>query len=145
MFNFKKQYKRMNFRLSVKTVLIFATIAIGIASCAKDATVDDDAVERRVLAAHITTVYKDTIKPLPSGAYLITNKKGTGKEVTETSAVFIRYSTLDLKNNYQQTNIEDIAKNVGGFSYASYYGPTLFEMGTYSMMSGMEDAFKRGK
>jgi len=131
----------MNFRLSVKTVLIFATTAMVVASCAKDVTVDADAAERRVLAAYITTVYKDTIKPLSSGAYLITNKKGTGKEVTDTSKIFVRYSTLDLKNTYEQTNVEEIAKNVGGFSYASYYGPTLFEMGNYSMMAGMEDAF----
>lgn len=131
----------MNFRLSINRAFLFAAATMVIASCAKDATEVAGAMERRVLAAHITTVYKDTIKPLPSGVYIITNKKGTGKEIKETSAVFIRYSTLDLKNNYEQTNIEEIAKNVGGFSYASYYGPSLFEMGTYSMMGGMEDAF----
>ncbi|MFA6770970.1 MAG: FKBP-type peptidyl-prolyl cis-trans isomerase, partial [Bacteroidales bacterium] len=76
-----------------------------------------------------------------SGAYLITNKKGVGKQVKETSAVFVRHSTLDLKNNYEQTSVEEIAKNVGGFSYGAYYGPVLFEMGNYSMMTGIEEAF----
>lgn len=131
----------MNFRLSLKRVLIFAAAAVIVVSCAKDATIDVDAVERRVLSAHITSVYKDSIKPLSSGAYLITNKKGSGKKISDTSAVFVKYSVLDLNGEYLQTNIEEIAKNVGGFSYASYFGPTLFEMGTYSMMVGLEEAF----
>lgn len=131
----------MNFRFNLKRVLLFAAVALVVASCAKDAKEDADAIEKSVLAAHISTVYKDSIKPLPSGAYLITNKKGTGKEVKATSAVFIKYSTLDLKNIYEQTNVEEVAKNVGGFSYASYYGPSLFEMGNLSMMIGMEEAF----
>lgn len=133
----------MNFRLSVKRLLIFAATAMVVASCAKDAKEDVDAAERRILSAHITTVYKDSIKPLPSGVYLITNKKGTGKEIKPTSAVFVMYSTLDLKNVYEQTNVEEIAKNAGGFSFASYYGPSLFELGTLSMMGGLEEAFLR--
>lgn len=131
----------MNFRLSIKRALLFAAAAAVVTSCAKDATEDISAMERRVLSAHITTIYKDTIKPLPEGVYLITNKKGTGKIVKENSSVFVKYSILDLKNVYEQTNVEEIAKNVGGFSYSSYYGPTLFEMGNLSMMRGMEAAF----
>ena len=108
----------MNFKLSLKRVLIFAATAVVILSCAKDAKRDEDAAERRVLSAHIKSVYKDSIKPLSSGAYLITNKKGSGKKIEENSSVFIRYSVLDLNYVYKQTNIKEIAKNVGGFSYA---------------------------
>lgn len=133
----------MNFKLSLKRALIFAAAAVVILSCAKDAKSDKDAVEKRVLSAHIKSVYKDSINPLPSGVYLIINKKGSGKKVEENSSVFIRYSVLDLNNVYKQTNVEEIAKNVGGFSYASYFGPSLFELGNYSMMVGLEEAFMK--
>lgn len=131
----------MDFVARIKGALVAAALVLLAASCAKEAKQIEDAVERRVLAAHLTTVYKDTLKELPSGSYLMTKKKGDGKLVTLSSSVFVKYSRLNLKNEYDQTNIEEIAKNVGGFSYSNYYGPSLFEIGNYTLSKGMEEAF----
>lgn len=131
----------MNFGTNVKVALLFAATMMLFASCAKEPKEEDDAVERRVLAAHITAVYKDTLQQLPSGCFVMTKKKGIGKLVEANSSFFVKYSRMNLKNEYDQTNIEEIAKNVGGFAYTNYYGPTLYEVGNYTMIKGMEEAF----
>ncbi len=131
----------MNTRFRIYTALLSAFAVSLLASCAKEVTDSADTIEKRVLDAHIKVVYKDTISPLPSGVYVITNKKGTGRAVGEKSSVFVKYSTLDLKNNYLSTNHEEIAKNAGGFSHGTYYGATLFELGNLSMIKGLEEAF----
>src|SRR3989339_180123 len=120
--------------------LAFAAMFI-VSSCAKDVAESSDSIEKKVLEAHIKVVYNDTIAPLSTGVYVITNKKGTGREIKEGSSFFVRYSTLDLKNNYITTSRDDIAKQVGGFSYANYYGPVLFEMSNYTLIRGLEEAF----
>lgn len=131
----------MNTRYRIDFALIFLVIMIVLSSCAKEVTESTDALEKRILDAHIKVVYKDTIKPLSSGVYVINNIKGSGKEIKEKSCVFVRYSKLSLKNVYEQTSMEEIAKNVGGFAYSNYYGPVLFELGNISMMKGMEQGF----
>jgi FKBP-type peptidyl-prolyl cis-trans isomerase len=119
----------------------FAAMLI-VSSCAKDVAESADSIEKKVLDAHIKVVYNDTITPLSTGVYVITNKKGTGRQIKDGSSFFVRYSTLDLKNNYITTNRDDIAKQVGGFSYANYYGPVLFEMSNYTLVRGLEEAFR---
>ena len=122
-------------------MLLSLVAVLFVSSCAKEVVEDSDTTERRLIAAHVSVFYKDTIAPLSSGAYVITNKKGTGREIGPNSSVYIRYSTLDLRNNYLTSSLEEVAKNVGGFSYANYYGPVLFEMGNLTMMKGLEEAF----
>ncbi len=127
-------------RILSNSLSAFAAI-ITLMSCAKEVAESADSIEKKVLDAHIKVVYKDTITPLSTGVYVINNKKGTGKEIKEGSSFFVRYSTLDLKNNYITTSRDDIAKQVGGFSYANYYGPVLFEMSNYTLIRGLEEAF----
>ena len=131
----------MNTRYRIDFALIFSVMIIVLSSCAKEVIESTDTLERRILEAHISVVYKDTLQTLPSGVYLMNRKKGSGKEVKANSSVFVRYSKLSLKNVYEQTSVEEIAKNVGGFAYANYYGPVLFELGNITMMKGMEEAF----
>lgn len=119
----------------------FAAMLI-VSSCAKDVAESSDSIEKKVLDAHMKVVYNDTVAPLSTGVYVITNKKGTGREIKEGSSFFVRYSTLDLKDNYITTSRDDIAKQVGGFSYANYYGPVLFEMSNYTLIRGLEEAFR---
>lgn len=131
----------MNFTINVRKSLLILTAMFLFSSCAKEQKEDNDAVEKRVLAAHLTVVYKDSLKPLPSGSYVMTRSKGDGKGVTAESAVFVKYSRLNLRDEYDQTNVEEIAKNAGGYSTGNYYGPTLYELGNYSMSKGLEEAF----
>ncbi len=125
--------------------LLFSLSFLFITSCAKEITESSDSIEKRMLEAHVTVVYKDTISPLPSGIYLINERKGTGKSVSDSSAVFVKYSTQDLQNNYLSTTYENISKQVGSFSYSNYYGPVLMELGNYTLINGLEEGLKTMK
>lgn len=122
--------------------IISASLAVSIlaTSCAKDQKIDVDDIEKEIINAHIKVVHKDTLKPLSTGVYVLTEKKGTGKEIKKENSVYVRYSTLSLNGNYVTTSREEIAKQVGGFAYSNYYGPVLFEMNNYTLIKGVEEA-----
>jgi len=109
-------------------------------SCAVEPKVDPDDSERRSLGAYLSVVYNDTLNSTPSGAYVMERKRGSGEEVKRVSHAFVKYAKINFKGEYEQTNIEEIAKFAGGYSAASYYGPTLFEVGNFTQTKGMEEA-----
>ncbi|MFA5850772.1 MAG: FKBP-type peptidyl-prolyl cis-trans isomerase [Bacteroidales bacterium] len=128
----------MNRFLRSGTVL-FASIAVLI-SCSKEITESSDSVEKRLLDAYIKVVYNNSIQPTTSGMYILTQTAGNGDPVKKTGGVFVRYSTLDLKNNYLSTTYDNVAKVAGGYADSTYYGPVLFEMGNYTLIRGLEEA-----
>ncbi len=132
---------RMNTRHRLNFALFFIIVALFLSSCAKEVVESSDSIEKRILESYISVVHKDTIQPLPSGVYIINSKKGTGASFKENSSAFVRYSTLDLKGNYLSTTNESIAKQLGSFSYANYYGPILLELDNYTLIKGLEEAF----
>jgi len=130
-------YKRlMNNILKFGSIFFFSMVAF---SCAREVEESADSVEKRVLDAYIKVVHKDTLQPTASGLYMIPVKTGTGMPVENLNGVYVRYSTLDLKDNYISTTDANIAKQVGGFSYATYYGPYLFETGYNTIIKGLEE------
>jgi FKBP-type peptidyl-prolyl cis-trans isomerase len=54
--------------------------------------------------------------------------------------VYVRYSVTDLKNNYNTTTREDIAKQLGTYAKSTYYGPVLWETGYNTIIEGVEEA-----
>jgi len=118
---------------------LFASIAVLI-SCSKEITESTDSVEKRLLDAYIKVVYNNSIQPTTSGMYIVTQTAGNGDPVKKTGGVFVRYSTMDLKNNYLSTTYENVAKLAGGYADSTYYGPVLFEMGNYTLIRGLEEA-----
>jgi len=119
--------------------LFLASVVVFI-SCSKEVTESSDSIEKRILEAHIKVVYNNTIQPTASGLYIINTKVGTGTPVKNSGGVFVRFSTLDLQNNYLSTSFDSVAKLVGGYADSTYYGPILFEMGNYTMIKGLEEA-----
>lgn len=111
-----------------------------ISSCAVEPKVDPDSTERRLLDAYLSVVHLDTLNSTPSGAYVMERKRGSGAEVQRVSFVFAKYSKVNLFGEYEQTNIEEVAKWAGGYAEANYYGPTLFEIGAFTQTKGMEEA-----
>lgn len=106
-------YKRlMNNILKFGSLFFFSMVAF---SCAREVEESADSVEKRVLDAYIKVVHKDTLQPTASGLYMIPIKTGTGMPVENLNGVYVRYSTLDLKDNYISTTDANIAKQVGGF------------------------------
>ncbi|EKD31095.1 MAG: 70 kDa peptidylprolyl isomerase [uncultured bacterium] len=131
--------KLMNRILKLSSIFFLSMVAF---SCAREVEEGQDDIEKRVLDAYIHVVHKDTLQPTASGLYIIPGKSGDGLLVESLNGVYVRYSTLDLKENYISTTDENIAKRVGGFSYGSYYGPYLLEIGYNTSIKGLEEGMK---
>lgn len=132
----------MSFKLKVGYFLSALLLVSALASCGKERKEDSEFSERRLLEAHLTVHYNDTLTKLPSGSYLMVRKKGSGAKMGKDGSAYVYYSKTDLRGIYEQSNIEEIAKNIGGYSPSSYYGPTLYQVGNYTMVKGMEEAFE---
>ncbi len=121
--------------LPVITLVLFA-------SCAREVIENPDDVEKKILEAHITVKYNGNLQPTSSGLYIISSAAGTGRSVSDTSALYVRYSTLNLQYDYISTSDESVAKQLGTYRDTTYYGPVLFTMGDYTLTKGVEEALK---
>lgn len=119
-------------------ISVMLSLFMGAISCAveKDESAED--VEKRILESYIKVVHNDSLRPAESGIYTITIAKGNGDLIGDTSFVFATYSVRDLRGNYVSTTDEQVAKNVGVYSSANYYGPYLFQTGSQSIIRGLE-------
>jgi len=127
----------MNKLLRLNFVLI--TLASLSVSCAKEISESSEDVEKRYLESHVKVMYNDTLEKTTSGIYIISMVQGTGLAVDDTSGVYVRYSTMDLKKNYLSTNNDSIAKIIGTYADSTYFGPKLFQLGDYSLIKGIEE------
>jgi len=94
-------------------------------------------------------MYLDTLHKTESGLYYMVQAKGAGAPVEEENGVYVRYSTLDLLENYMwnsssdsyapATSYEQIAKQLGSYSPATYYGPVLWFSGVFNQMEGIDE------
>ncbi len=128
---------------SLAVTLLF--ILLPLFSCVREMSESSEEIEKKILQAYITTVHKDSVTPYSSGIYILNEKVGNGRGFNDTSVAFVRYSTLDLKHNYLSTTYEEIAKQLGAYATGTYYGPTLLELGNYSLIKGVEEGLKSMK
>lgn len=110
-----------------------------LSSCAQEIVENPDSVEKRVIEAFVNVVYNNTITPNSSGAYVIQERPGIGRGIEKENYIYIRYSVSDLKNNFLSTTSEEVAKRIGTYSPAKYYGPVLFDVGFGSTIKGLEE------
>lgn len=123
------------------TISIFSAVIL-FTSCAKEVVEDSDTLEKRVLEAYIKVVHRDSLQPTASGLYILRERIGDGAGVEDNSSIYVKYSVKDLSNNYSSTTYESLAKILGTYSKATYYGPALLQTGSYSIIKGVEEALK---
>ncbi len=131
----------MNRIYNYLTLTLLGTLAL--ASCAKEVVESDEDIEKKVLDAYIKVVYNDAIQPTSSGIYIIKERQGDGAGVEEDCGVYVRYSIRDLKDNYSTTTYADVAKQLGSYADSTYYGPVLWEVGYYTIVTGVEEALMK--
>lgn len=130
----------MNKFLKISLIYCLSLMAY---SCAVEKEESAEEIEKRVIGSYITVVHKDSLNPSESGLYTIVKAKGTGQEVVDSSYVYVTYSTRDLKGNYLSTTDEEVAKRVGTYSVANYYGPYLVQTSVYTLIRGVEEGLAK--
>ncbi|MCI1778601.1 MAG: FKBP-type peptidyl-prolyl cis-trans isomerase [Bacteroidales bacterium] len=131
------------FRKYLET-LIIATAAVSLLSCAKEKEVSNDSVQKSILDAYLEK--NDPYASVTSdGLAILSEKEGTGEQLKNYNACFIRYSTKTLDGTYQSTTYADLAKKLGTYYVSKYYGTTFFQVGYGTTYVGMEEALLRMK
>ena len=129
--------------------LLFAMFLLALLGCAREVEESARSIEEKILNARVQVYYLDTLHKTESGMYYMIQAKGTGEPVKKENYVYVRYSDLDLFENYSWTtensvaklltNEERVAKQMGNFSYSTYYGPNLWITGIYALTEGIEE------
>jgi len=133
--------------------LLVVTFILCLFACAQEVEENTRSIEEKALKARIQVYYLDTLHKTESGMYYMIQAKGIGKAIEneKENYVYVHYSTLDFFENYMWTkgtqteppkvitSVELIAKQLGDFSAAYYYGPDLWVTGAYALTEGIEE------
>ena len=126
-------------RLKYMRNLLYTAIILCIFSCAREVDESARSIEERILKARIQTKYLDTLHKTESGLYYMIQMKGTGAPVEKENFVYVRFSKLTLNEDYTETTEEKVAKQLGSYSNATYYGPVLWIAGVNYPTEGVDE------
>ena len=119
-------------------MIIAAVAGLAVCSCAKDKSESANSVQQRILEAYLTENYPNAERT-QLGNYILKRENGTGKQTEMYNAVYLEYSTMTLSGQYTYTTEAGIAQQLGTYSAANYYGPTLMEIGYGTTYTGLEE------
>ncbi len=141
-------------------ILLLPLLAI-LSGCARLVEESADDVESTLLDAYVTVNYNQQGKPIShtlSGLYIETIKEGTGDTPADSNFVYVNYTAYQMTGSsiVNDTVIGNImstgsayttndslkAKQLGAFSYSTYYGPVLWGIGRSTLYAGLEEALK---
>ena len=134
-----------------RLILVLGIAAALAAGCAKSPKEGPNDAEIRYLeswvisqrAKHPEFLWKET----PLGSFILEDDPGTGTLIGDAEAtpfVYIRYTVTDLNGNILSTTEEDVAKQIGTYKYANYYGPRAFYRktdGLSACLAGEDEIF----
>jgi len=104
--------------------LVFAAAAAVMVSCAKETSESNLEVSKRIFDSWMTVNGYDTITPTSVGIYITEDKPGTGKYVTDSVYVFVKYSRFNMDGTISSHNQEDLAIQLGTWNKKTRFTPT---------------------
>ena len=122
----------------INRFVLMAGVALALLSCAQEKEESERSVQERILNAYVDVNCPQATK-WDSGIVMIDSQAGTGDTLNMYEYGFFKYSIKSLAGVYSDTNEEDLAKVLGWYSKANYYGPKLFEIGYGSNYAGLEE------
>jgi FKBP-type peptidyl-prolyl cis-trans isomerase len=130
---------------SLKQIVYFMPLLALLASCAKEASENSDALEQRYIEAYVN-MNADKYPNMTlseSGLYFlesdVTNASGNVPGAND--MIYIRYTSRTLAGNISETSVDSIAVMLGTHSYKTYYGPKLFSVAEGATLEGLREAF----
>jgi FKBP-type peptidyl-prolyl cis-trans isomerase 2 len=129
--------------------LLFASLAIlaaaiTTASCEKIDSSTSDEIQQKILDAWIR-VNHPGLTASDNGIYTLSSTEGTGRLLDDSLYVFVKYSARTLDGTYTDYNYEDIAKQLGKFSYSTYYTYDIWYISASTLTDGLNEVLKKMK
>lgn len=124
----------------ITSLFIIAVCLLVAVSCAKEKDESSDSIQKRILEAYVNNNFPNA-QQTSSGLVILSKTEGTGDTpVVNNIGVYLSYSIKTLGGEYQSSNIESVAKQLGSYSKSTYYGPKLYEIGYGTTIKGVEEA-----
>lgn len=131
---------------NLKFILSAALAGILLFSCAKEEEESNASIQKRVLDAYLQVNYPNkNYTVTKSGLVILNHEEGTGSSPEQYGAAYMKYSAKDLSGNYHSTMFEDVARRIGTYTAANYYGPQLSSLGYGEITEGLNEAMKMMK
>ena len=124
------------------TILYLALAALLCVGCAKTAQVGLNDANKRFLDAWIQVNHPDA-RQTTLGSYILEDTPGTGSSAGTVDAnpfVRVEYKVMTLEGSIQSACTEELAKQLGTYDPANYYGPVVWQRGEGAMAPGFEEA-----
>ncbi|MCI2082128.1 MAG: FKBP-type peptidyl-prolyl cis-trans isomerase [Bacteroidales bacterium] len=133
--------KIYNFILLSLAMLIPAIFAV---SCEKVESSTSDEIQQQILDAWIRVNHPDA-KASDSGLYYLSSDEGDGMQLKDSLYVFVKYKCRTLDGNYTDYNYEDLAKQLGDFSYSTYYTYDIWYISGSTLTDGINEVLRTMK
>lgn len=129
--------------------ILYIAIAVVAASCAKYEGEGTNEAKKRYFDAWMSINYHD-LKPQwdgkyvtgenATGIYVIHDVEGTGVTIEKEGFVLVDYTQYDLAGNITEFTDSTVAKQLGSYNPADYYGPTWLATYDEAIPSGLLNA-----
>ena len=120
--------------------IIFLCAAVLAAGCAKVRTDATHEADKRYFDAWVSLNYPDA--PQIGGVVVISDEEGSGAPVADSAFIFIHYSARLLDGTIEETTREEVARQLGSYDPAVYYGPEPWQTTEDALTVGVERAVK---
>ena len=121
------------------SLLLTATLAI---SCAVYPDDDSDIAYDHVMSAWIR-VNHPSVKPYGTyGAYVLDMYKGDGATISDSAYVRVHYTKRTLDGAIVETNVEDLAKQLGSYAVSSNYAGNTWRMTQGYVPDALEEVIR---
>jgi len=130
----------LRYRLLLLTLAIVSMLSV--ISCAKEVGESNDQIQARVLDSWIRVKHPGSEKT-PSGLYIIDFSEGTGRNVTDSAYVFVKYTVKELSGNILATNDRALSEQLGQFTHSRHYGYNIWRVDQDALYTGVEEVLKR--
>ena len=122
----------------IKTAAYLA-LALAAAGCAKAVKEGPNDANERYFNAWMALNHPDA-KPVGIGIYVLEEEEGNGTVVEEDNYVYARYTATDLEGNITAYTDQEIAKQLGEYQPANYYGPKVLTTFENTLQAGLLEA-----
>lgn len=120
--------------------IICAAAAVIVAGCAKMVTNGQNEANQRYFKAWMEINHPNA-RPTGLGIYILEETQGTGIDVKDGGYVMIDYTKTDLEGNILSYTSAEVAKQLGEYGVANYYGPQYQATAKGTALAGLSEAF----
>ena len=124
--------------MRMKNIILAAAVVFALTACGKEASEGKNDDAKKEFDAWIAK-YHPGIQPTPLGSYILEEIEGTGAPVADSAYLRVRVTATRLDSTIFTTTEEALARQLGQYHKANYYGPTVWHLADNGLYAGLEE------